>query len=361
MTTSSPNGTLQARRVRVPDSFQAVQDYCWEQGWTDGLPVAPPTEASVREMLSAYGEDPGQSLGTMQPRNARTTLEKVAINSVMAGCVPEYFPVVVAAVKAALHDEFNLGGNASTTGGAAQVVIVNGPISGELGINGDAACFGPGFRANAAIGRALRLVIRNVGGLVPGEMDKATLATPGRYSFCFSENEERSPWEPRHLELGYSASSSVVTVAGIRAVHQIMETTVSDGLDVLKTYVGNMRAVGTSNYYQIGTGAQIVLVLCPEHAAEIAAAGFSKADVREYVYQNARMPVRLLKGIAHYGNRNWPAWVDESDPENLVPIVRASEDIIVVVAGGDGRHSSWLAGWGVTRVATEEIVRPLHH
>ena len=347
---------LRSRRVQLPDSFQAVQDYCWEQGWTDGLPVVPPTESAVREMLSAYGEDPAQSLGVMQPRNAQATLEKLAINAVMAGCQPEYFPVVVAAVKAALREEFNLAGNAATTGGAAQLVIVNGPVAGELGINGDAACFGPGFRANAAIGRALRLIIRNVGGLIPGEMDKATLATPGRYSFCFSENEDRSPWEPHHVELGYAPEASTVTIAGIRAIYTVMETTVSNGLDVLKTIVGNMQAVGTSNYYQIGTGAQIVLVICPEHAAEIASVGFTKADIREFVYQNARMPMRQLVGVAHYGNRNWPAWIDESNPETLVPIVRASDDLRVIVAGGDGRHSAWLAGWGVTRICTEQII-----
>ena len=342
----------------MADSFQAVQDYCWERGWTDGLPVVPPTEQLVLEMLAAYKEDPAKSLGVMQPRNARVTLEKLAINAVMAGCLPEHFPVVVAAVRAALHEEFNLAGNAATTGGAAQVVIVNGPIAQQLGINGDAACFGPGFRANAAIGRALRLVIRNLGGLVPGEMDKATQATPGRYSFCFSENEGRSPWESRHQELGYPASASTVTVVAIRSVHPVMETTVATGIEVMRTVIGTMKAVGVSSYYQLGTGAQIVLVLCPEHAADIAGSGLSKADVREFIYQNARMPLHQLKGLAHYGNRNWPAWIDETDPETLVPIVRAAEDIVVVVAGGDGRHSAWLAGWGVTRLVTEEIILP---
>ena len=136
--------SLNSRRIDVPDSFQAIQDYCWEQGWTDGLPVVPPTEPLVREMLASYGGDPSFSLGIIQPRNAQATLEKLAINAVMAGCKPEYFPVVVAGVKAALDKDFNLGGNAATTGGAAQVMIINGPIAAELDINGDAACFGPG-------------------------------------------------------------------------------------------------------------------------------------------------------------------------------------------------------------------------
>ena len=137
-------------------------------------------------------------------------------------------------------------------------------------------------------------------------MDKATLSNPGRYSFCFAENEERSPWEPRQVELGFGPSTSIVTVTGIRSVYTIMETTVPTGIEVLRTMVGTMKAVGVSNYYQIGTGAQITLVVCPEHAAEIHSAGFSKADIRQFIYQNARMPLHQLKDVAHYANRNWP-------------------------------------------------------
>ena len=158
-------------------------------------------------------------------------------------------------------------------------------------------------------------------GLIPGEMDKATLATPGRYSFCFAENEARSPWEPRHVELGFAASASTVTLSAVRAVYPVMETTVASGTEVLHTLVESIKTVGVANYYQIGTGAQLTLVVCPEHAAEMAAAGLRKTAIREYIYQQARMPVRRLQGIAHYGNRNWPAWIDEKDPEALVPVV----------------------------------------
>ena len=240
---------LASRRASVPADYPAMQDYFWEQGWTDGLPVAPPTEDAVREMLSAIDADPQHSLGVMQPSNSRATLEKLAINAVMAGCKPEYFPVVVTAVRAALIEGYNLAGTAATTGGANQVVIVNGPVAPRLGIQADAGCFGPGFRANAAVGRALRLIIRNVAGLTPGEMDKATLSSPGRYSFCFAENEARSPWEPLHVERGYSPDSSTVTVAGILGVYRIMESTSGTGFGVLGTIVGNMRTVGIANYY----------------------------------------------------------------------------------------------------------------
>jgi hypothetical protein len=350
--------TLQSRRIDVENSFDLIQDVYDEQGWTDGLPVVPATEELVSRMLAGASGAPDDSLGIIQPRNARVTLEKLAINAVMAGCRPEYFPVVVAAVKAMLQEDFNVAGISSTTGGATPAVIVNGPIARQLGINGDAGCFGPGYRANSSIGRALRLMIRNVAGLIPGEMDKATLSTPARFSFCFSENEERSPWEPRHIELGYSPNDSIVTVAGIRGIYVVMETTVATGYEVLQTFVGTMKGSGVSNYYQIGTGAQIVVVLCPEHAADIAASGLSKADIREYIYQNARMPLHQLVGVAHYGSRNWPSWVDQSNPETMVPIVSRADDLVVVVGGGDGRHSAWLAGWGVTRIATQKIDLP---
>jgi hypothetical protein len=350
--------TIQSRRVEVSADFDAIQDYYEEQGWTDGLPVVPVTEELVRRMLLPYGQDPSTSLGVVQPRNAEVTLEKVAINAVMAGCKAEHFPVVVAAVKAAMQPDFNIAGVQATTGGAAPAVIVNGPIARELEINGDSGCFGPGYRANASIGRALRLFVRNVAGLVPGEMDKATLALPARYTFCFAENEARSPWEPRHEELGLDPSDSMVTVMGVRGMYIIMESTSPTGIEVLRTLVGSLRTIGVSNYYQTGTGAQIALILCPEHAAEIHASGLTKRDVREYVFHNARMPLNRLKGIAHYGNRNWPRWIDESDPDTMVPIVGSADDVLVVVAGGDGRHSAWLAGWGVTRMTTQRVERP---
>lgn len=327
----------------------------YETGWTDGLPVVPPSAELVRRFVAGSGRDGGELIAELPPLGGRATVERIAVNAVMAGCRPEHFPVVVAAVRAALQDGFNLAGTAATTGGANQVIIVNGPIAPRLGIQADAGCLGPGFRANAAIGRALRLIVRNVGGLTPGEMDKATLSSPGRYSFCFAENEARSPWPPLHVEKGYAPESSAVTLAGILGVYRIMESTSGTGFGVLKTIVGNMQAIGIANYYQQATGGQVLLLLCPEHAAEVAAAGLSKADVKDYIFHHARLPVARLRGVAHYGNRTWPAWIDESDDNDMVPIVRSANDVAVVVAGGDGRHSAWMAGWGVTLMSTAEI------
>ena len=354
--TASP---LTSRRLDVPDDFAAAQAYYEERGWTDGLPVVPATEALVWDMLGALGRNPTHVLGIIQPRNAQVTLEKVAVNAVMAGCRPEHFPVVAAAVRAILQPEFNVAGCQATTGGAAPVIIVNGPLAAELQINGDAGCFGPGYRANAVIGRALRLVIRNIAGLIPGDMDKATLSTPGRYSFCFAENEARSPWEPRHVELGFPASASTVTLTAVRQVYTIMESTAGSGEALLQTLVEALKTIGIANYYQIGTGAQLTLVICPEHAAEIDAAGFTKPAIRDYIYQQARMPLRQLQGKAHYGSRNWPAWIDQDNPDTMVPVASCADDIVVVVAGGDGRHSAWLGGWGVSRVVTQEITDAL--
>ena len=174
-------------------------------------------------------------------------------------------------------------------------------------------------------------------------------------------SQTRSSTESKPISILYNSKATCKLIKNVKPqlvnMPTIMETTVSTGLEVLQTITGNMKATGISNYYQIGTGAQIAVVLCPEHANEIAASGLSKSDVQEFIYQNARMPMNMLVGRAHYGNRNWPSWIDQTDPETLVPIVRESKDLMIIVAGGDGRHSAWLAGWGVTRMASEEIIK----
>ena len=345
---------LTSKQIELQDSFSQIQDYYEAEGWSDGLPVVPATEDLVLEMIQGADLPPEFELGVIQPSNKTVTVEKVAINSVMAGCKPEYFPVVIAAVKCVLRPEFNVGGVQATTGGAACTVVVNGPICNEIGIHSDAACFGPGFRANATIGRAVRLVIRNLGELLPGIMDKATLSTPGRFSFCFGENEARSPWESRQEELGYSKETNMVTTIGIRGVYNIFDSS-SSGTLALDTLVKSVVTEGFANYYQIGSGAQMTLVLSPEHANEIANEGFSKADIKQFIFKNARMPISRLKEKAHWSNRVWPESINVDNDNTLVPIVTSADDIVVLVAGGDGRHSAWLAGWGVTRIVSELV------
>ncbi|MBI4505845.1 MAG: hypothetical protein HY691_09945, partial [Chloroflexi bacterium] len=326
-----------------------------EWGWTDGLPVIPPTEDLVRAMLARSPDPPGHVLGKMEPLNGTVTVEKVAANAVMAGCEPAYFPVVLASVKAVLQEQFQVGSTACTTGGAAPVVIVSGPIAARLGIDSGTACLGGNTHANATIGRALRLVMRNLGGAKPGGMEKSTLAWPGKVTCCLAENEERSPWEPLRVEQGYRPEASVVTVVAVRGIYPVSEGTQESGVGVLQTLAGAMRVLGSPIYYQIANRLPVVVVLCPEHAAEIARAGFSRRDVRQYLYEHARMPVGLLRGRGYHNSNTWPAWVDQSDAQTLVPIVSSPDDFVLVVAGGDGRHSAWMPAWNVSRAAVERI------
>ncbi len=180
-------------------------EYFYEQGWTDGLPVVPPTPEKVSEFLEYGNKFPGDILGMIPARNRIITAEKVAINAVMAGCLPNYMPVIVAALEAMCQEAFNLHGITATTGGTAPLLIVNGPAAQQLNINGGVNCFGPGVRANATIGRAIRLMLMNVCGSVPGVLDKACLGHPGKYSYCIAEDEENNPWEPSECESRHPA------------------------------------------------------------------------------------------------------------------------------------------------------------
>ena len=345
----------QATRLDVPDDVEAINDLFYERGWSDGLPIVPPTEERVARMLATTRLPPPTVLGVMPPREGTVTVEKVAVNAVMAGCKPEHFPVVLAAVRASLQEQFNVGGVSVTTGGAAPVVIVSGPVAERVGINSGTACFGAGFRANAAIGRALRLVMRNLGGAVPGEFEKSTQAQPGKFTFCFAENEARSPWEPLRVTLGYRPEESTVTLVGIRGLYTLSEQTASSGVEVLRTIALGMATVGVISFYTQARRPTVVVALGPEHAQEVAAAGFAKEDVRRFLFEHARLPKGTLRDRCYWGNRTWPAWLEAADDATPVPPTFCPEDILVVVAGGDGRHSSWLQPWSTTQVATEVV------
>jgi len=290
----------------------------------------------------------------MEPLKGTVTVEKVAANAVMAGCRPEYLPVVLAAVKAVLREEFHVGATCCTTGGSAPVTIFNGPIATYLGISGGTACLGGNTRPNVTIGRALRLVMRNLGGAKPDGMEKSTQAFPGKISCCIAENEARSPWPPLHVALGYRADESTVTVVAVRGIHPVCEGTQGSGLGVLETLVASMRVSGAPIYHQMKNQIPLIVLLCPEHAEEIAAAGFSRQDVQAYIFEHARLPVRDLIGRGYYTPGCWP---DVTNPEPA-PVVASPDRIIVAVAGGDGRHSAWLPAWNVCRGATERVELP---
>jgi hypothetical protein len=348
--------TKAASRLQVPGSVSDINDHFYQWGWTDGLPIIPPTEDLVLEMLEASPLSGGRVLGRMPPLEGTVTVEKVAINAVMAGCKPDYFPVVLAAVKAVLQPQFNVGSITTTTGGAAPVVMVSGPIASKLGIHGGTAVFGSGHRTNATIGRALRLTMRNLGGATAATMEKSTHGWPGKYTMCFAENQERNPWEPLHVELGFPPEASIVVVAAVRGIHTLVEASQETGEGVLQTLVSSMRAGGVSGYYYQARGASPVVVLGPEHAAEIAAAGFSRQDVKNYLFQHARLSVGDLKDRGHWGARSWPDEFEGQGDDYLVPLVSTAEAFLLVVAGGDGRHSSWMSAWSATQRAIEVIL-----
>jgi peroxiredoxin len=303
----------------------------FERGWTDGLPVIPPTRSRVDAMLA--GHDPAELLGEMAPAMARVTLERVVACAVLAGCRPDYFPVVVAAVHAVLEPAFNVGGQAVTTQPVGQVVVVNGPVRDAIGLNGSVGVLGPGWRANMTIGRALRLVISLTGGGFPGRLDRSALANPGKLGLCFAEDEEVSPWEPLHVSRGFAAERSVVTVFGADAPLSVSDHR-STGPEELARVLGEAAAATWSPTWW-PLGGTSLFVLCPEHARSFAEWGWSKQQVRDAMFEAARRPAASLR----WGETT--PLVLGADDDQLIGKWSHPEDIVIVVAGGEaGRFSA---------------------
>ncbi len=334
----------------IEGDFDALQDLFYEKGWSDGLPVMPPTAEKVKAMLSGAGRDPKEVLGLFPPAYAEATVQKIAVNAVMAGCLPSYFPVVLAGVEAMLEEQFNLYGIQATTHPCGALVIVNGPLARELNINSKGNCLGQGRRANAAIGRAVRLAMQNIGGGIPGEMDKATMGHPGKYSYCMAENEDESPWEPLHVERGFDRSVSTVTVAAAETPHNINDHGSTTAEAVLTTISGAVGSAGNNNLYKVG---DLFVVLGPEHAATIAGGGYSKKDVQEYIFEHARVPIGKM---SEEQLRHMQAGRDDFvEPDGTLRMAQMAGAINVVVAGGPGKHSMWIPTFGVTYSVTRAI------
>jgi len=340
---------LSSARYAVDDLAQAM-DLCFEKGWTDGLPVVPPTEARVRAMLEAAELAPDKEVAFITNRHVAVTAEKIAVNAVMAGCKPEYLPVVVAAVEGLGDPRWGYHGPATSTGGAAVLVIVNGPLSRSLDFNSGDNLFGPGWRANATVGRAVRLVMRNVIGTLPGALDRGTLGHPGKYSYVIAENEADSPWTPLHVERGFRPEQSAVTVMAAESPHQFYNQLSSTAAGILTTLCDDMRisgnVMGQPNY---------VVVIAGEHMKTIAADGWSKADIRKFVFEHTQNSAAHLKRTGRM-----PGAVKPEDETALRPVVASPEDILVVAAGGRaGSFSAYIPGWASRR--TSEAVTKLIH
>ncbi|HEX6295042.1 MAG TPA: hypothetical protein VFZ74_00575 [Burkholderiales bacterium] len=306
------------------DDPAAVQEFFHSRGWTDGLPVVPPTPDAVNACLEWVLMPPGQLIGVEPVRGRAITAEKLAINAVMAGCLPSHFPVVVAAFTAMLREPFLLHGATASTGGCAILIVVNGPIRKELGMSGTFNALGGADRAGAAIGRAVRLVLRNLMDVRPGDVDRSTLGHPGKLSYCVAEDEEGTPWLPLAEERGAPAHASSVTVMAAGAPRQFMNEWTTRPEEILDTAAAEIRA--NMRHYSIWPGSY-ALVLPPQLRAHFDAAGWTKADVREYVFKHAR----IRRGEwAQVGKGSVVGAHSEKEYAGL----RAPEDLLVIAAGG---------------------------
>ena len=344
-----------AKTFAFEGAFEDIDAHYQERGWTDGLPIVPPTEAAVAEFLTRTDRHPRDVVGVLPPRQGEATVERIAINAVMAGCRPEFFPVVLAAIDALADPLFNLDSVQATTHPVAPLVVVNGPIARQLGINAGYNAFGQGFRANVTIGRAIRLVLMNVGGGLPGSGDRATQGSPSKIAYCVAENEAENPWEPLHVEAGLPRDASVVTVFGCEAPHNIQDHYSATGEGILLTIAGAMGQAGSNNLLSAGWP---LLSLGPEHAATIARDGYTKRDVKRFLFEHARFPLARLGPDYRRMQIERRGAADASD--TMLPIVRSADDISVIVVGGAGKHSSWQPtfGDGTRPVRRPVVVRP---
>jgi hypothetical protein len=340
---------LQSDRYEVSEA--GAVDFYYDRRWTDGLPVVPPTEERVRAALAAAGLQPEKQIAFIETRQASITAEKAAINAVMAGCRPEYMPVIVAALEALADSRYNFHGPATSTGGAAVFMLVNGPIRRELELNSGDNLFGPGWRANATIGRAVRLIIRNVIGALPGTLDRSTLGHGGKYTFCIGENEEESPWPAFHVERGYRPEQNTVTVFAALAPHQWYNHLSNTGEGLLVTLCAHLRLSAG-----VGSQPQYYLVFAGEHLAVLAKEGWSKEKIRHYCYAHTQTSHAEMKRI-----QVMPGRIEPGDESLMRPLVASPEDFLIVAAGGKaGAFSAFIPGWGGKRSSesvTREIVR----
>ena len=346
----------QGASLDADDDFERINELYLERGWGDGLPIVPPTAQRVEQML-AYCDRPwDEPVANIPPRYGEATPLRLAANAVMAGCRPKYFPLVLLAIEAMCEEPFNLYGIQATTHPCAPLMIVNGPATRELGINCGHNAFGPGTQSNATIGRAIRLALVNIGGAIPGVGDMSTFGSPAKYTYCVAENEAASPWEPLHVERGFPAEASTVTVVGVECPHNVNDHESTNAKGILTTFAGTMAITGSNDPC---FEAQPVVVFGPEHARTVATSGYSKADAKRFLQEHSQVP--LGKFSKENIDRRFRVRFKEkyamAGPEALVPVVQRAEDIIIVVIGGAGKHSAFIPTYGSPRSVTRALKR----
>jgi thiol-disulfide isomerase/thioredoxin len=340
---------LRSRRIELA-ALEDEVEALYRRGWTDGLPVVAPTEERVLRMLEGTSRAPDEIVAVVPPDLVEVTVEKVAINAVMAGCLPEYLPVVLACVEAACTDEFNIHGVLATTMPVGPVVIVNGPVRRAIGMNSGVNALGQGNRANSTIGRALQLVVRNVGGGRPGEVDRATLGNPGKVSFCFPEDEEGSPWEPFAASRGAPAGADAITLFAGEGPRCVVDQLSRTPESLASSIAACLRTV---HHPKLPLGFDAILVVSPEHARVFAEAGWNRARLEEELLARLQLPgaeiVRGAGGIAE--------GVPEDFAELTLPKFRPGGLLIVHTGGGAGLFSAIIAGWANGAIGSQPVTK----
>ncbi len=340
------------------DSALEAIERCYELGWTDGLPVVPPTEQRVGEFIERSGRPAGEVVGELPERRREITVNKVAANAVMAGCLPEYMPVVLAATEAMLEPVFNLVGPSSSMGGSAILSIINGPVTKELNINSRNNLFGPGNRANATIGRAIRLILMNACAAIPGVFDRSVIGHPGKFTYCIAEAETETHWAPLHVERGFRADQSTVTVFAGEAPRQIRavghpEPILHAIADVASSLGSNMSTSGSVGDTGIGVRqGQIVVTIAGN---SILWKDWTKAQVREYIHSRTQRSVADLKAAMVLNGDPEPG-----DEDSMVSLIPEPDDILLIFAGGEESNmSSVIPSWGpkVACTAVTKLIR----
>jgi hypothetical protein len=334
------------------DSPEAVLALYEARGWGDGLPLVPPTAARVEAMLAALGDvDPDEVVATLPPRGGAATRRVIAVNAVLAGCPPACLPVVVSAVRALATPSVNLRGVNATTHPVAPLLVVSGAVVEAAGYNAGIGAFGPGNRANATTGRAVRLVLLHVAGARPGDGDASTQGGPAKYGYCIAENAAATPWESYPASVGVDAPSAVTVHCG-EAPHNVHDMESAAPAPILDKVASAMATLGQNN--AVISQGEYVVALCPEHAATIAAAGWTRRDVASYLYERARLPAGVLRDA--FAARAWAPWMESVGDTDLLPMTASPDQIRVVVVGGPGKHSSVIPSWGMTRSVTMEVL-----
>lgn len=321
-------------------------EYFLEKPWSDGLPVVTPTAARIDRMLAGTRRAANEAIGPVPPLGEVATVGNVAAHAVMAGCKPEYLPVVIAGLALILEEPLNLGGVQATMHSVAPLLILNGPYARRIGVTGGQGCFGPGFRANATIGRAIRLLLLNLGGGVARTASMSIFSQPSRFTFCVAENEEESPWESLAVSRGYPADADVITAVMVENPHIVFNDVDRDPRRLLVPHMDNIAAMGS---WPIWVRSDVALAISPEHARLCAEAGFSRADVHAYICENAGRTVGALKRGGPWRedkpNGRWTHPVDREDDDFFVRAINEPEDLHLFVAGGRGPLSAVMPGW----------------